>query len=243
MQLFQPRRSRSAFTLVELMVSVTLIIFIMTILSEAFKAGIDSFRELRAAGDLAERLRSANNIIRKDLASEHFDITDQDPIGLSGPYLRDQRLDMKGWMPPRRGFVRIWQFTDSTITSPPANVIVNENSDSDGLISSRANNHILHFTSKLRANQPGEYFTGLVPPFGGMNHPLIDGAPDVPTFSDKVRLLYATRWAEIALFLVPNGTYTDSANSIPLHSLHRRVRVRCRSCSGLEGRGDSKSAG
>ena len=51
-------KRRSAFTIVELLVALALIMFIMAILSEAFVAGLTTFRNLKAVADMAERLRS-----------------------------------------------------------------------------------------------------------------------------------------------------------------------------------------
>src|SRR5262245_46777387 len=64
---------RQGFTVVELLVAMALIVFIMTILSEAFSAGLKTFRDLKAAGDMSERLRSATTVLRSDLlAADHF---------------------------------------------------------------------------------------------------------------------------------------------------------------------------
>src|SRR5262245_48666071 len=64
---------RRGFTLTELLVSMALIVFVMVILSEAFTAGVQAFRDLKAAGDLNERLRAASVQLRRDLASAHFE--------------------------------------------------------------------------------------------------------------------------------------------------------------------------
>src|SRR5438874_1473614 len=51
------RQLRGAFTLVELLVAMALILFIVSILSAAFTVATNSFRELKASGDMAGRLR------------------------------------------------------------------------------------------------------------------------------------------------------------------------------------------
>src|ERR1700722_11349088 len=66
--------SRRAFTLVELMVAMALIVFIMSILSAAFAAASKSYRDLKAAGDLAEQLRGVMTLLCRDLAAPHFDL-------------------------------------------------------------------------------------------------------------------------------------------------------------------------
>ncbi len=63
---------RTGFTLIELLVAMALIVFVMTILAEAFSAGASKFRDLKAIGDLAERLRTAVVVLRSDLAETHF---------------------------------------------------------------------------------------------------------------------------------------------------------------------------
>src|SRR5258708_6958710 len=53
----QPSALRRGFTLVEMLVSMALILFIMAILSEAFVASTKTFRDLKALGDMAAKLR------------------------------------------------------------------------------------------------------------------------------------------------------------------------------------------
>jgi type II secretory pathway pseudopilin PulG len=67
------QRRRPAFTIVELLVSMALIMFIMAILSEAFIAGLETFRNMKAIGDMDEKLRAAATLIRKDLRMYHID--------------------------------------------------------------------------------------------------------------------------------------------------------------------------
>src|SRR5262245_54057590 len=49
-------RRRQGFTLVEMMVALALTVFIMVILSEAFVTGLETFRQLKAIGDMEESL-------------------------------------------------------------------------------------------------------------------------------------------------------------------------------------------
>src|SRR5438132_4500943 len=97
-------RRRTGFTLVEMMVSMALVIFIMVILSQAFVAGLESFRRLKATGDMQERLRTVSSVLRRDLASNHFGIGDN-PHSLSAT----QDMTLSSWVPPSTGFFRIWQ--------------------------------------------------------------------------------------------------------------------------------------
>src|SRR5436190_3702011 len=88
---------RHAFTLVEMLVSVALIIFIMVLLTQAFVAGLETFRQLKAIGDMEEKLRATTTILRRDLAADHFE--------------PGRRLSNWDWNqgPAQKGFFRIWQ--------------------------------------------------------------------------------------------------------------------------------------
>src|SRR5262245_31529645 len=94
-------RRREGFTLVEILVAMTLTIFIMVNLSQAFVQGLETFSGLKAIGDMQERLRTDTNIIRADLSPNHFEGTRR----LSDPDIVTVR--------PREGFVRIVQPTPS----------------------------------------------------------------------------------------------------------------------------------
>lgn len=102
-----------------------------------------------AVASMQDKLKSAENVIKRDLASEHFSGTFKP--GFGGPFLRDQRLDLTGWYPPDEGYFWIMQ----TLVSTP------EGSDSDGLPSYMANgsnNHMLQFTVKLSGKRDEDYF-------------------------------------------------------------------------------------
>jgi prepilin-type N-terminal cleavage/methylation domain-containing protein len=65
-------RARRGFTITELLVAMALITLIMSILSQAFVEGLESFRQLKGIGDLNERLRTAAIRLRTDAAAGHF---------------------------------------------------------------------------------------------------------------------------------------------------------------------------
>ncbi len=65
-------RRRLGFTLVEVLVSMALILFIMSILAGAFGAASQAVSDLKAAGDLAEKLRGAANVLKRDMEADHF---------------------------------------------------------------------------------------------------------------------------------------------------------------------------
>lgn len=189
---------RCAFTLVELLVASALVLFIMVIMSMAFVAGLDSFRELKAIGDLEEKLRVATTQIRKDLSADHF----EGKRRLSDPNFWTQ--------PVREGFFQLIQRTGSQ----------DEGADIAGVHSYRATTHILHMAVKLRGNQQEKFFTSAVPagsplmsvPTNFFNQPA-DGR-----FQDPSNTSYNTPWAEVMYFLVATGT---NAGSTPLFSLYR----------------------
>jgi prepilin-type N-terminal cleavage/methylation domain-containing protein len=60
-------RRRTGFTLPELLVAMALIVLIMSILAQSFSAGAQSFRHLKAIGDMAERLRNSADALRQRL--------------------------------------------------------------------------------------------------------------------------------------------------------------------------------
>src|ERR1700736_85000 len=64
---------RSGFTLVEMMVAMTLTIFVMVILSQCFVQGLETFSGLKAIGDMQEELRTATTLLRADLSQDHFE--------------------------------------------------------------------------------------------------------------------------------------------------------------------------
>src|SRR5437660_508576 len=118
---------RRGFTIVEMLVAMALVIFIMVILSEAFRAGLDTFRELKAVGDMQEKLRATATMLRRDLQAEHFE---------AGRRLSDPNWFIAGQ--PKVGFVRIQGWPS-----------VWEDNDGFGVPSFRATSDILHFALKL----------------------------------------------------------------------------------------------
>src|SRR5437588_9722852 len=102
-------RRRAGVSLVEMLVAVALVLFIMVILSEAFRAGLESFRLLKGVGDMQVRLRTATGVLRSDLTSDHFIE--------AGPRLSDQDLSTQA--PPSWGFFRIWQGSKAAGAASP----------------------------------------------------------------------------------------------------------------------------
>jgi Prokaryotic N-terminal methylation motif len=205
-------RQRKAFTLVEMLVAVALIIFIMVLLSEAFVAGLETFRQLKAIGDMEERMRMVTTVLRRDLTADHFE--------------GKRRLsDFDFWQqgPPREGYFRIWQSTP----------LVLEGSDPDHIYSTRSVNTSLSYTIKKRGNRREDFFTarrfnpGTTPGFPTGVLTVLDqlttfNQPDFPSSRFEDTETYTSQWAEAVVFLRPNGT---TAGGQPLFSLYRQVKL------------------
>lgn len=192
-------RKRAAFTLVEMLVSMALILFVMVLLSQAFSTGLQVFRQLKGLGDMEERLRSTSQIMRRDLAANHF----ENYRKLSDPTFWNDG-------PPQQGFFRIWQGSPST----------QEGVDGDGLTSTRATTHALHFTSKLSGQGQGDFATSSLPTPVAT---LVNGSQDGRYNLQNATTQYRGRWYEVAYFLRPNGLTTGSSG-VPLYTLYRRQR-------------------
>jgi prepilin-type N-terminal cleavage/methylation domain-containing protein len=213
---------RSGFTLVELLVSMALILFIMGILSQAFVTAVEVFRNLKGLGDLQENLRAGANQFRFDLSQDHFEgkRRTSDPTFTS--------------VPPREGFLRIYQGAGSTL----------EGNDGDNMPSYRATNHILHFASRLKGNQQQSFYTAQI---GAASTALFfskatffnlppPGADDATLNSQP---FYRSQWAEIAYYLVQTGTteelYNPGGAGQPLYGLYRVQFVAVTDSSQLNG--------
>jgi prepilin-type N-terminal cleavage/methylation domain-containing protein len=221
-------RPRRGFTLVEMLVAMALIIFIMVILTEAFTAGMESFRALKTIGDMNEKLRTAANVLRKDLQADHFDG-------------RKRLSDASFWVegPPREGFFRIWQGRPLLVdpndpTGTPMRSIY-EGIDDDGIPSYRATNHFLHFTVKLRANRRDQFASATLP----VGPPLTSqtpsslfktGGPFDNLFQVSRRFQippsYTSQWYEVVYFLqaVPGDLAASVTQRYTLFR-HQRLAV------------------
>jgi prepilin-type N-terminal cleavage/methylation domain-containing protein len=226
-------RRRPAFTLVEMLVALALILLIMVILTEAFSAGLESFRRLKAIGDMQERLRSAALILRDDLRADHFEET-------RGNRLSDQ--DLRSQPPPHTGYFRIAQrFPLAPDPAAPYPAVpppftpyyqgsVWEGADADNIPSTRAAESWLAFTVHLHGTRPADYRTGGVPGPGLPGHDADayaalqgEGPAD---FRQPGTVL--SQWAEVAYFLRPLAGDAGSpvtANGTPLYGLYRRQRL------------------
>lgn len=220
-------RNRTAFTLIEMLVAMTLTLFIMVIVSTAFIAGLETFRGLKAIGDMQENLRQATLRLRADLAEDHFE---------GKRRLGDLAFPAQGKV--RMGFFRI--------TKPSAPI--NEGVDLDNLPSLRAVDQVFHFSVKMRGDRPQDFYAAKIPfgaPYAATNpKPFDPGTTAVPNpffkpttyfnqpsdASFQQAGTYSSQWAEVAYYLVRAGTTDDpedpnATTGTPLYSLYRVQRV------------------
>ncbi len=205
-------RRRRGFTLVEMLVAAALVVFMMAVLAQAFQAAAQAFRDLKAAGDLAEKLRAVAGQLRADLAADHFE---------GKRRLSDPAFWSDG--PPKQGFFRLYQGSRPVAAGRPG-LCVLEGADLDGLLSYRSADHALHFTVKQRGNDEGRFFTAKVP----ADSPLLAGVLGPPAARFQEGGAYRYQWAEVAYFLRPSVNdlgLQDTANGTPLYTLYRRQRA------------------
>jgi prepilin-type N-terminal cleavage/methylation domain-containing protein len=232
------RLSRRGFTLVEMLVSLALTLFMMVILSEAFAAGLEAFRQLKAVADMQEKLRTAAVILRRDLMANQY-------VAAQGTKLSDldpQSTNPPPYSPPTAGFLRVWhvyQITNSAGGNSVGPSIL-EGLDADGVASFRMNAvnktlfptagtddvQILHFSVNLPTDpRPENYFIQPVDTTSsaGWSQLATLGQPALQQPNS-----FDTQYAEVAYFLGPrSGTTGTPRNSsittpLPLYPLIRR---------------------
>ncbi len=76
----RPRHHRGGFTLVELLVAAALSLVVMTVLSLAFQTGLQTLSQLKSVVGMAEQLRSAESVIRRDLGAPHLETSLGSPV-------------------------------------------------------------------------------------------------------------------------------------------------------------------
>jgi type II secretory pathway pseudopilin PulG len=200
-------RRRPGFTIVELLVSMALIVFILLILAEAFQAGTASFRQLKAIGDMQERLRSATMVLRRDLSADHFE----------GRRRLSDSADVWNFQgKPREGFFRLVGATAGQ----------DEGADADSIPSRRRTNPVLHFTVKLRGNQRSDFLSIDVPASSRLVTTPTDffSQPTDGRYQSTPATTYNTQWAEVAYFLRPLQDAAGNpvrAGTTPLYALYR----------------------
>jgi type II secretory pathway pseudopilin PulG len=207
-------RVRRGVTIVELLVAMALILFIMTILSEAFVTAAQVFRDFKALGDMAGRLRTATQLLRDDLHGYHFD---------GNRRLSDPNFWANG--PPTQGFFRIWQQA-AAVQEGGSSV-----TDLEGVPSFTGTGTWLHFTVNKRGHNFQDFF--LADLSGAAGSPLlgpipVPGDPSLDTkYQEPTVSVFKSQWAEVAWFLKPNGSSISqnvgaTTTTTNLYTLHRR---------------------
>jgi prepilin-type N-terminal cleavage/methylation domain-containing protein len=133
------RNIRRGFTLIEMLVAMALTLFVMVILSQAFATALETFRGLKAIGDMQQSLRIAQTALTADLSADHFE---------TGRKLSDANIVTDR---PREGyfFIRQW----SAVAALGSNARYQyEGADADGLPSTRSYDQVIAFTVRLRGN-------------------------------------------------------------------------------------------
>jgi type II secretory pathway pseudopilin PulG len=214
----RPRTDRGGFTIVEMLVAAVLVMAIMYLLSSCFAIALESFRKMKAVGDMRERLRAAGTTLQNDLTADHFDryVSSQ----ASGPRLSDQKMLDPYWQPPTDGFFRIG-------TGDSVNFGILEGTDADGNPSTRATNHVLSFTVKRPGYRREQFFaSSILDPTPAVPNPV--AARTLP--QDFIQVgSFSSQWAEVAYYLWPTNTF---AGGTPLYYLVRRERPLVPSVNG-----------
>jgi type II secretory pathway pseudopilin PulG len=214
------RPRRAAFTLVEMMVASALIIFMMWIIATAFEKGLTSFRVLKTAGDMQEKLRAATTAIRRDLTRPHFDKFASQPWG--GENLSDQRMDQINWEPPSGevgslgggGYFRIYQQGIGAKEGLDADDTTMEHYLSPASPSTEPIGHVLQFTVKLPGIRRDQYFmVDTKDPIGDSVYPFPDGSLGNGRLSRFNFPIYNRRVA--FPIQAPGGTGTIPAEATP----------------------------
>lgn len=239
---------RAAFTLVEMMVASALIIFMMWIIATAFEKALTSFRVLKTAGDMQEKLRAATTAIRRDLSRPHFEKVDSEPWG--GENLSDQKLDDLSWQPPTQGYFRIYQQGIGLEDGPDADDPSMKHFRSPAGATEPIG-HVMQFTTKLRGIRRDQYFMidtkDLNPPgdnvypfpnnvgngrLSRFNFPIYNrrvvypiqapGGTGTNPAVDNRTSVFTTVWAEVSYFVRPNNEF---AGTTPLFNLYRQQNL------------------
>jgi hypothetical protein len=206
---------RHAFTITEMMVAMALIMLIMAILADAFTAGLKSFGDLKAVGDMDQKMRAALVIMARDLSDDHFGTNGGGPWQMSG--LMTPTALALPVTAPEQGFLAIFQSSASS-SSP-------EGTDADGLPSYRNTSAILHFTVNR-----GATFNPTVNPNTLQRRenyfmaPVAGSLPGITSrFNPPDSTNYYSQVAEVAYFL--RQTTDTTAGGLPRFTLFRRQAI------------------
>ena len=217
------RNTRNAFTLVELMVAMALIILMLSIMSQAFVIATGTMQGLKEVADMQEKIRPAITLLQRDLGANHFE---------GSKKLSDLEFWDKG--PPKEGYFMLWQDKASDVAEGVTNNVTFSQS-------AALANHMLAFTVKLPGKSPNDFFdSGLGASFGniffnGVGTPLGMTDSNIRRFESNANLIHSD-WAEVAYFLGPHNAgatpvadgNTDGKNnppSLPYFNLYRQQKL------------------
>jgi len=209
---------RSGFTLVELIVAAGLTVLIMAVLATGFQVGLQSLSTLKSAGDLADRLRTTETMLRFDLDAPHFD-TGTNPGSLPLSHLR---FDLDSTVRPAGGFFQIRQ------PAHPLGFVLTEGIDQDSLSSTHAFTHGLSLTVRRTGKTPGDLFAA-VDGSAGMGAVTGNNPSDVAPAGMTAAMLISD-WAEVHWFLDLNRPTVQ--NGVTTYPLCRRVRLLTKAAVG-----------
>jgi hypothetical protein len=182
------------------MVAAALSIVIMTIMALAFQSAMSTLSNLKSMGDQADRLRTAEVMLRADLDSDH--IVGDDGGGILK--VSDLRFDdnTKGPTTVKNGYFAI---TTGSVSEGNDNEVPAPGIPSTKMSSPTAN------TLSMTIKRTSRTTTDL---FGSSN-------TAVGKVSDTLNDPAVSQWAEVRWQLSP--TARTNINGVNLYSLHRRV--------------------
>lgn len=244
----QIRNSKRGFTLVELLVSMAIIIFMLSIMSQAFVIATTCMSGLKGVGELLDKGRPVLAVLQKDLSAYHFD-----------GYRRLSDADFWDNGPPRQGYFQIYEggqivTTMGAVVLWPSGAVVTpkggaaggletviEGTTTDGVTYNRSGNHRLAFTSRLSGKNPEDFYVTAFEQYFDNNgiHPdcqnligqnligLFNTNYVLKTSKNSQRYDFTpgilhSQWAEIAYFTLANNR---TANGTPLMNLYRQQKA------------------
>jgi prepilin-type N-terminal cleavage/methylation domain-containing protein len=226
-------RTRAGFTLVELMVAMALTLFVMVILTQAFVTSLDTFSAMKGLGDMQVNLRTAENMLKTDLASDHFEGKRRLSDVLANGNSALVPVAGSGGVAPQAGF-----FAVRRASGLGSGSYVFEGNDPSGLPSYLAVDHVLHMTCKRKGNRQESFYSatlldGTVPPAGPS--PALTAFFSVPTAYDinpntqlpfvtwtppyppppgnpLNQANYSSQWVEVMYYLLRTGSTEEPSN-------------------------------
>ena len=217
--LMQVRNSKKGFTLVELLVSMAIIIFMLSIMSQAFVIATTCMSGVKGVGELLDKGRPVLAVLQKDLSAYHFD-----------GYKRLSDADFWNNGPPRQGYFQIYEGGATSYEGTTTDGVTYQRSGS-------ASDHRLAFTSRLSGKNPEDFYVAAFEQYfdnNGVIHPdclnliglfnsnaVLQASKNSQRYDFNPGVLHS-QWAEIAYFTKANNR---TANGTPLMDLYRQQKA------------------